>query len=322
MHKIKFTLLLVITSLVSYAQQSPQFTFYQENRFTINPAATGIQENISGSLGYRKQWTGFGDEPTTYYIGAHKGFLKTTPPSIQPLALRTGNPEDYKFTQKEEIKGKVKHGVGGYIMSDSYGEYKNLGLNLSYAAHLALSENLNLGVGSKLGFNNLQFGGGDILKQENDPTYSRFSTENNSKTMMDLNFGAYLYNNSFYVGYSTNQLLGDKVSFSSSTVNTLELHHYIITGYKYEINDKLSVSPNVYLKAVNGAPLSYDINATINYDDYFGGVTYRVEDAIAIMVGAKIKDMLSISYAYDITSSELNNYSSGGHEILLGFIIN
>ena len=321
MKKIKLTFSLILMSYFGYAQQSPQFTFYEENRFTINPAATGVNEDLSTSLGYRKQWAGYGSEPTTYYAGAHKGFLKTTPPSIQPLALRTGNPDDYKFTQKEEIKGKIKHGVGGYIMSDSYGKFKTIGLNLSYAAHLALTDNLNLGLGSKLGFNNLQFDGGDLLIQENDPTYARFSAENNSKTMVDMNLGAYLYNNNFYVGYSTNQLVGDKISFGTSSVNILDLHHYIITGYKYEINEKLSVSPNVYLKAVKGAPLSYDINAMVNYDNFFGGVTYRVEDAIAIMAGAKFKENLSISYAYDITTSNLSGYSNGGHEILLGFII-
>ena len=318
--------ILLISSLLTAfvavnAQQSPQFTFYKENRFIINPAATGISEDINLNTGYRKQWAGFGNEPTTFYVGAHKGFLKTTPPSIQPLALRTGNPEDYKFTQKEEIKGKVKHGLGGYVMNDNYGKFKTIGLNISYAAHVALSENLNLGVGSKLGFNNLQFEGGDLLIDENDPTYSRFTTENGSKSMLDMNLGAYLYNDNFYIGYSSNQLVGDKISFSGSTVSILELHHYIITGYKYDVNDKLSFSPNVYLKAVNGAPFSYDINAIVNYDNYFGGVTYRAEDAIAIMAGAKFKDMISISYAYDITTSNLSNHSSGGHEIILGFII-
>jgi len=321
MKKYLYLLYLLLFTLAGYSQQSPQFTFYKENRFIINPAATGISEDVNLNTGYRKQWAGLGNEPTTFYLGAHKGFLKTTPPAVQPLALRTVNPEEYKFTQKEEIKGKVKHGLGGYIMNDSYGKFKTIGFNLSYAAHVELTDNLNLGVGSKLGFNNFQFEGGDLLIDKNDPSYSRFATENNSKSMLDMNFGAYLYNENFYVGYSTNQLVGDKLSFGTSTVNALALHHYLITGYTYEINDELSFSPNIYLKAVGGAPLSYDINAIINYDNFFGGVTYRAEDAIAIMVGAKFNDMISISYAYDITTSNINNYSSGGHEINLGFII-
>ncbi len=54
------------------------------------------------------------------------------------------------------------------------------------------------------------------------------------------------------------------------------------------------------------------------------GVGYRTEDAIAPIIGyqyqfPKGNSMLKIGYSYDVTTSELKNYSSGSHEIMLNY---
>jgi len=57
----------------------------------------------------------------------------------------------------------------------------------------------------------------------------------------------------------------------------------------------------------------------------WGGVSYRLTDAIVAMVGYQ-KDgiggpngSLKIGYSYDITTSTIKNHSSGSHELMLGY---
>jgi hypothetical protein len=45
----------------------------------------------------------------------------------------------------------------------------------------------------------------------------------------------------------------------------------------------------------------------------WGGVTYRIQDAVAIMVGVTYKD-IEIGYAYDIPTSRIA--ATGSHEIM------
>ena len=44
---------------------------------------------------------------------------------------------------------------------------------------------------------------------------------------------------------------------------------------------------------------------------------YQNNDAIAVVVGYKVNDW-RFGYSYDITTTNLNRYSSGTHEVMLG----
>jgi hypothetical protein len=48
-------------------------------------------------------------------------------------------------------------------------------------------------------------------------------------------------------------------------------------------------------------------------------MTYRIDDAIVMIVGYNINKNLKFGYAYDITISDLKSESSGSHEILLRY---
>jgi hypothetical protein len=49
------------------------------------------------------------------------------------------------------------------------------------------------------------------------------------------------------------------------------------------------------------------------------GVSYRTNDAVSIMLEYQANQRFRIGYAYDITTSKIRNYTSGTHEIMLGF---
>ena len=100
---------------------------------------------------------------------------------------------------------------------------------------------------------------------------------------------------------------------------------YLEKGKKYEesqnhyqLNSDLMFTPSMYFKAVGGAPLSYDANLRVDYKSLFGGLSYRNQDAIALMIGMYFTDNISLGYSYDINTSQLKKYNGGGHEIVLG----
>ena len=74
------------------------------------------------------------------------------------------------------------------------------------------------------------------------------------------------------------------------------------------------------MKAVGGAPVSWDINGKLDYMDglYWGGFSYRHGDALNLIVGTAINYKYEIAYSYDITTSAMRTYSNGSHELMIG----
>lgn len=323
MKKLLLLTIGVLTGAILFAQQAPQFTQYSQSRYIINPAATGVDEFVNINLGVRKQWSGLGQEPTTYYLGAHKGIRLLQEQEREPLALRTSRPDAFHAEQKEAEPSNLKHGIGGYVLSDESGAFKNNLISLSYALHLKLTEDISVSFGANTGFHNMNFDESKAIPTElNDPKYQSFITERGSLSMIDVNMGTYIYSKDFFFGYSTNQLLGDKISFGTTSNNVLVVHHNIMGGYTIQAGEDFKITPSILTKVVGGAPLSMDINFKADYQDkYFAGVSYRNQDAIALMIGGYFSDKFMVSYSYDLNTSVLKNGSSGGHEIVLGYML-
>jgi hypothetical protein len=51
------------------------------------------------------------------------------------------------------------------------------------------------------------------------------------------------------------------------------------------------------------------------------GGGYRVDDGINAMLGLNISNTVNMGYSYDYTTSKLNNFSRGTHEIMIGFTL-
>ena len=76
------------------------------------------------------------------------------------------------------------------------------------------------------------------------------------------------------------------------------------------------------IKYMNPLPTQIEVNAKLQYHDLaWIGASYRHKDGFAGMVGMNIYNAFNIGYAYDYTTSRLNNFTKGTHEIILGFLI-
>lgn len=76
------------------------------------------------------------------------------------------------------------------------------------------------------------------------------------------------------------------------------------------------------VKYVDPLPIQVEGNLKFQYlDRIWLGASYRYKDGYAGMLGVFVSDHFHLGYSYDYTTSRLNNFSKGTHEILLGFII-
>jgi hypothetical protein len=51
---------------------------------------------------------------------------------------------------------------------------------------------------------------------------------------------------------------------------------------------------------------------------FYAGLAYRHLDAVSILAGYKNKNFV-VGYSYDYTTTELNKYSTGSHELVLSY---
>ncbi|WGK64629.1 PorP/SprF family type IX secretion system membrane protein [Croceiramulus getboli] len=288
-----FTLLFLWT-IKGLAQQDPIFTQYMYNLSVINPAYATSNEGVINLGGlYRTQWTGIEGAPQTATFFAH------TP-----------------INDRVEIGISFVHDEIGDVLSQT-------GVFADFAYKLRVSEFGRLALGLKAGatffstdFNGFQLGSGDITT---DPAFAA----NANETFPNVGIGAFYYGDNYYVGLSAPNLLNNTHLEEENGVSRFgeeAVHYYLTGGYVFDINADFKVKPSAMIRAVGGAPLSVDINANVlMYQRFEAGVSYRIGDAVAGLVNFEVKPGLRIGYAYDYTLSNLGDYSSGSHEIMVLF---
>jgi type IX secretion system PorP/SprF family membrane protein len=302
-YAIALTALLGVTTYAS-AQQEPQFTQFMYDRLSINPAFAGTQDAICANLLGRQQWAGFAGQPNT-------GLLNINGPIES-----------------------IRSGIGISVYYDEIGPFSSAAVRLSYAYHLKLSGQTKLSLGAAVGIKNSTLRP-DWVAYDYDPTglltgigtgigdnsIASMDQTRISESVLDASFGAYIYNPKWYAGISAIQLPGGY--FNDLNVR-LARHYFLMAGYNFEVAPRIVITPHILAKT-DLASAQFDANATVMYDNTFWvGMTYRVQDAIAPMAGYQYqmpdgKSTLRIGYSYDFTTSQLNNYSSGSHELMLSF---
>ncbi len=306
MKKIFTTLTVALAAItsVSFAQQDPQFTQFMHNKLIYNPGYAGTSEAICANVLYRQQWVNFPGAPKT-------GLLSFDMPIGQlPLA------------------------VGLNVMSDQIGFSKTLfaRLALSYNRHIGAGV---LGVGIDGGILQQQFNGtwvtpdGPSTQDAAIPSWQATgqtsSNPNLNKLTYDVGFGIfYSIANKMYVGISSTHLAAQDIKASSDVKYALARHYYIVGGYTFDLTQEHAIQPNVKVKS-DAASTQLDVNLTYIYNKTLSiGVSYRMQDAIAPMIGYRfLKDKsFRVGYSYDLTTSKIKGYSSGTHEISLGYCFN
>ena len=286
---ILFGLILVAAVDRGEAQQDPQFTHYNYNTMTVNPAYTGSRGYFTVLSLYRNQWAGIEGAPRTITFGLDS-----------PLG---------RFD-----------GLGLSIVQDDLGPSSETYIDGNYAHQLILNRKghrLALGLKAGVRFLNINWQKGRFR----DPGDVVFNENIEGKLLPSIGAGVYFYTDRFYLGLSTPNFFTNEHYDEVQEAQAVErMHFFLIGGYVFDLNPFLKFKPSFFVKHVVGSPLSVDVSANFLINERFNlGANYRWDDSVIGLIGFQVSPNLNLGYAYDLSVSSLNLYNNGTHEVFLRY---
>ncbi len=280
----------VFMSCIAYTvfgQQDPQFTQYMYNTMSVNSAYAGSRGHFTVTGIHRSQWVGIDGAPRT-----------------QTLTLDT------------PIGKKV--GVGLSIVNDEIGPTDEVYFDANVSYTIKASETHRLSFGIK--------GGGrlfniDWTKGRSQNSDALFQQNVNNRFFPTVGAGLYLHSDKSYLGISIPNFFTDQhYDEIQQSIASERLHFFLMGGLVFNLSTQTKFKPAFLLKHVVGAPLIVDISANfLLYDRLRLGASYRWDDSVSGLVGFQITPGLLVGYAYDYTTTELQKFTTGSHEIMVRF---
>lgn len=278
------------------AQQDAQWSMYMWNGLVFNPAYAGSRDALSLTAIYRHQWTGFEGAPKTGAFSAHAPLLNDR------IAL------------------------GGYIASDNLGVTNILTFTFSYAYRIPFKNGGKLSVGMNATINNFRNRLTEITAVN--PGDNAFS-ENETAVQPNFGFGAYYYDDNWFIGASVPHLLNTGLNESLSLEGTSDVarqfkHYFFTTGFVVSLDEDgdFKLKPSTMIKFVQSAKLSADVNLSLLIKEALWiGASYRSESKGAMygMFEYLFVKHFRLGYAFGYPFHELGEFTSGSHEIMLGY---
>ncbi len=294
MKKLIIIILVFSFAWSAKAQQMGSFSQTMENQYLINPAVAGSSDAMPVFLGYKRLWTGIDDAPSTQML-----------------------------TFNMKLNNNLG-GVGAKIFNYSTGPISKAGLNLSYAYHLNLNDDMKLSFGLSGSLYQMNLNRSDLkLEDSNDELIMNGSEK---LIVPDANFGIYFYAENYYIGLSSFQLFGRRVDFMNEKMNFNQNRHYFLNGgYRFQVSDDFQIEPSVLVKYVESNIGQWDLYVKTTYKEMVWlGAGYRSDFEFApndliISLGVQ-QDKLKLGYAFDYNLSDLGTVSNGTHEIIFMYM--
>jgi type IX secretion system PorP/SprF family membrane protein len=286
MKRIVISTFLILTAWVANAQQDAMYSQYMFNYLLVNPGYAGSRDVLSLTGMYRRQWVNVDGSPSTITFSGDV-----------PLA-------------------NEKMGLGLTLFKDEIGREDNTGVYASYAYRIRLTQKGTLSFGANVGFTQYSADLADVNTNDPDPAFGANIREFNP----NFGFGAFYSTDKFYVSLALPHILNSKLASLEQLQSRMNRHYFFGMGYVMRLSPNVKLKPSFLLKVVEGAPLQSDFNLNFWFVDKLGiGASYRTGDAIVALLEFQATTGLRFGYAYDITTTELNRYASGTHEIMVRY---
>ncbi len=308
------------------AQQRPHYSQYILNNYIVNPALTGIENYTDVKISGRDQWVGISGAPQTAYFSIHgpigKKDLKTTATSFR---VPGENPRGNAYWQNYAAS-QSHHGLGFIAVNDRTGLISTFTASVNYAYHLGLSPTLNLSAGFAGGIGKISYDRAKATPNiAGDPALGNRNTVF-TKVRPDLNAGLWLYSADYFIGLSAQQIIPHDLNFTNyeGPENKLVPHYFATAGYRLLLGDDINVLPSAMVKYITASAekVQLDLNVKFQYADllWLGG-SFRFKEGYAGMVGLNVVNKFNVGYAYDHTTTGLNRFNKGTHELMIGFLL-
>ena len=228
--------LLLFTTVSVKAQYDAMFTQYMFNEMFINPAYAGSKDAMAITAMNRQQWVNFPGRPVTTTFSMHGPVIND------------------------------KMGFGISFLNEKIGVLNRNLAYLSYSYKIRAGKNGHLAFGLMGGVHNQisKFAQlkateeGDVKVTQNSP----------SVYAPNFGFGLYYSDKKNYVGLSIPRMIDDHILFDESgnftkvtKMQPQKFHYYLTLGRMFTLSDGLKLKAQAMVKAVQNAPIQYDINA-------------------------------------------------------------
>jgi len=288
--------LLNICTFVASAQQDPQVSQHMFNHLMTNPGYAGNSGEINLTLLNRQQWVGFPGAPVTSVFQTDG-------------ALKLIGEQD---------------GIGFTVVKDAIGYEKNVSFGVNYAYRFKLGTG-HLGCGFSVGMMNKNLSpgwteaeGGDLI-DGSDPALPKQEVNG---VLTDFGAGVFYRHKKYYLAVSSTHINQPSFEFEETGHYSLRRHYYFAGGYNKEMNDdRFFVQPSFFVKT-DGTTSQVDLDLLLRYNKRFwGGLGYRMNDAIVVFLGFEMLNGLKIGYSYDLNTSVLSSYNTGSHELFVSYAV-
>ena len=277
----------VFTGVMTNAQQIALNSQYMFNEFSFNPAVAGTKNFAPLTFSFRRQWMGINEAPVTQNLSFHSFIGKNT-------------------------------GAGVQLYNDVSGPTRRTGLSGTFSYSIKTSEMTRLSFGMSASVTQFMMDRDKMNTEIPDDIAVQNNTFN--ELIPDFNFGAYWYGERHFVGVSGYNLLqssDDLFDLTTKVTNTLDRTIFAHGGYLFPIGSSFAIEPSVMARYMFNSPFSFDGNVRfILKDQYWLGASYRLNDAVSVMIGADL-GVMEFGYSYDLGMSNLSTYNTGSHEIFL-----
>jgi type IX secretion system PorP/SprF family membrane protein len=286
--KIQSLIFFMLLTNALFAQQDPLHSQYMLNPLLINPSYAGLNNNFSGMVGYRTQWTGLEGHPQTMYASAHTSLVNN------------------------------KIGTGILFLNDRAGNISNTETNISISYKLNFGKR-TFSFGMQAGMQSYRTDYSELKIL--DPDDYAF-TDGWRGSRVNIGAGAVLKGESFFIGLSVPRLLPSVFENGGQEFELYNQHYYLMGSYVHYLSEHLRLKPSVLLRGVKGASVSADIAMNININGiHTAGVFTRNLNTYGVLVQTLVSERYRFGYAFELPTNKSVGTKFTTHEICLGVLL-
>jgi type IX secretion system PorP/SprF family membrane protein len=313
------TLTMTLLSMHLSAQYLPNNSQVFQFSPILNPGFSGIESYNDLKLGYRYQWTGYGENAPKFINLSYNVRLKQ-PLDMSYNSLRISNTSALRQNGIPRLK-RVIHGLAGHVFQSEIGAIESIGGGLTYAFHFPIVNQVRVSFGASAFIENRKLDMTEVAVRDadNDPFYNHLLNSSTSQTDLNARAGILFYSPHFYFGGSYLPLFYKAIQSSELAFDEAFYTATGQIGFAIPVNPQFAVKPSgiAYLLLDNSIEFDASVKAYIQ-NKVWAGVTYRsVESGIA-MLGFNFNDKFQASYSYEVSLGDFQQFSGGSHELVLG----